>query len=606
MQRLTFYMYYNTSSGSTLYQPEAGLPYDVEIDDQTVIAINFQAFDFKKPEERLRSHTNNFSIPATAKNLQFLNFPNSKNNLIITAPDRSIYNPILATYQLDNTIIFYKSSISIDEISNNRINITITDNNQKYRGIDLLKSIYWDLNASSINTNSLVLLYLRYVKTNYINDLPLDDSKFTGTWLQFYTNYIANNTYMKVGSFVTNLFDVKGDNDAIYEDLTNYRFYLDSDSNDDNNGYGARFCIKTDLLFYVINWYYQNYSSGEFQFDVTNYIGNPLSGEYSSGITNNYIFCPSILVYRENPQGGGIYDWYFTLRSVLDDESLHFAAMQDQTDKPNKTAYDLLICCCQKFNWFLKEDFDNQNNSTINLYSLNKINDYENDNVVDWSSNFKSIKKFKPVFEKLYRDNYVGFKKIYEGGTYKNGAYIIYSKNDNLDKEGVYNEINAYFPPIRYLTEFDVIPILNKNTAFDEFVFLSGTGYEDYFVSMYYGTEIVSATPFLISRDSINYLDWENTAKILEYPRVFEIEKWITLDEIKNLNFFNQYYFEQLGGSFYINKITGYNPMKSYDATTLELIQVSRKIPNNNITQNAWTDGDDVEFTDGMGITFTY
>jgi hypothetical protein len=94
--------------------------------------------------------------------------------------------------------------------------------------------------------------------------------------------------------------------------------------------------------------------------------------------------------------------------------------------------------------------------------------------------------------------------------------------------------------------------------------------------------------------------------EIFNLPRIFTIEKWITLDEISKLDFFNQYYFEQLGASFYINKISGYNPMKSFDATTLELIEVSKKIPFNELIPNAWVDGNQEIYTDGTTDYYIY
>ena len=64
---------------------------------------------------------------------------------------------------------------------------------------------------------------------------------------------------------------------------------------------------------------------------------------------------------------------------------------------------------------------------------------------------------------------------------------------------------------------------------------------------------------------------------ILAYPKFYEIKKWLTISDIRGFEFFKQYYISELNGSFFVNKIKGFNPDKSKDPTTIELIKVSSK-----------------------------
>ena len=57
--------------------------YDMDVDDKTSIGINYQVYDIQNPLKRYKTTSNNFNIPATAKNLFIIGNPNiSINNNI--------------------------------------------------------------------------------------------------------------------------------------------------------------------------------------------------------------------------------------------------------------------------------------------------------------------------------------------------------------------------------------------------------------------------------------------------------------------------------------------------------------------------------------------
>ena len=93
-------------------------------------------------------------------------------------------------------------------------------------------------------------------------------------------------------------------------------------------------------------------------------------------------------------------------------------------------------------------------------------------------------------------------------------------------------------------------------------------------------------------------------SKVLEYPEWREVSCWLTINDIINLRFYAQYYFQQLGGSYFINKIAGFNPSKSLVATKLELIKVSDKSPTTPPDTEYYVDGVGNGFTDGEGDLF--
>ena len=642
MQRLTFYMY-EDGSDYILTNDSLPNPYEVDIDENTVIGVDFQAYDLKNPGKRLRNISNDFSIPATDKNLAFFAFPNNINIKIETAPDRSIYNPVLATYQLDNTIIFYKSSIRIDSISNKRINISIISNDQKNKGLNILKSLYWD--KSSNANNSLAALTFAYLKATFYNDLPTVDDPYTGTFTQFHDNHIEGNVDIALGDFVSNFnpielnfseeiyasrgggnFTVQGNADgdiiittpSVYND-TVLTFYYDRLEDKNNRGYGAHFALPINYILGAIHWYYNTYLTNvDDNYQAVSFDFSEFLGDTSTTFLGKYIFCPSLIVTKLSTITPGdimrddICEWAFTFKSDLDATGYQFAGDPSITDKPDKTAYDFLMQICLKYNILLTETFTSENKAVIKLYDFNKINSFQNTNIVDWSKNFKGIKSFKPSITEFTKNDLI-YKKVFDGGFKQIGGLSLYSNNENLTKEGTVLEVDGFYPDQYYslnLTEYFIN--LSPKEAFETFVFLemvgstpSGTLMGGVYESYWY-EDIIRVNPFRFIRDEISYDNFSEYDNMLKFPRVFEIEKWITLDEISKLDFFNQYYFDQLGASFYINKISGYNPMKSFDATTIELIEVSKKIPFNELIPNAWVDGNNEIYTDGTGDYYTY
>ena len=68
--------------------------------------------------------------------------------------------------------------------------------------------------------------------------------------------------------------------------------------------------------------------------------------------------------------------------------------------------------------------------------------------------------------------------------------------------------------------------------------------------------------------------EYQTIDDMITYPKVYTIKKWLKLNDIANLQFFKRYFVRDLNGYFYLNKISGYNPSKSTEATTIELIKL--------------------------------
>jgi len=90
----------------------------------------------------------------------------------------------------------------------------------------------------------------------------------------------------------------------------------------------------------------------------------------------------------------------------------------------------------------------------------------------------------------------------------------------------------------------------------------------------------------------------------LQYPRFYEVQRWMTNEDIRKLEFFKLYYFRQLGGSFFINSVKGFNPDKSKKSTTLEVFKVSDRTPPPVYDREFLVDDSGNYFVDDSGNKF--
>ena len=104
-----------------------------DIDEETAIGIDLQAYDFKDPG-RLKVHVSNtFSLPATAKNMRILGSPGSPSRV-----DNTIYNRISVDYQVKNKVYINNGSARVESIKKGRINMFVA---QRPGFIDRMKAV---------------------------------------------------------------------------------------------------------------------------------------------------------------------------------------------------------------------------------------------------------------------------------------------------------------------------------------------------------------------------------------------------------------------------------------------------------------------------------
>lgn len=84
----------------------------VDIDEQTAIGIDVQAFDIRTPSATKINVSNNFSIPKTVNNLKLVGFAGQAYEM-----SNAVYEPIFVNYYIDNEHLIKDGKLKV-EISN--------------------------------------------------------------------------------------------------------------------------------------------------------------------------------------------------------------------------------------------------------------------------------------------------------------------------------------------------------------------------------------------------------------------------------------------------------------------------------------------------------
>lgn len=530
--------------------------YDVDIDDDTAIGINLQCYDVKEPGKRLANITESFTLPLTANNKRLFGFadnPQSK--------DKTIYSALNAEYWNGAAKLIDNGKVRIDEISD-RASIYLVDKNSIW---DDLKLITWPQFAKE---------YVEWINPEILGYEDLITSLIDGVDDLLLPCYMGQLMRHQVS-----------DTSAYTEDAANIWMQFKEIN-------GGHLCVYAKNIFRFIEQKYgvEFYSSGGV------FPGNIWDDQY---ISNIYTPIRNLGI-KANYNSLGVNQGFSV--AYIDDSFLPL----DCGDKTDKTLSDFVNSFFQHFN-VLKDEVDGS-------FRLYRWDDLENAPVIDWSNKLSTDKrKFRPSVSGFNQNNYIKFSSIYEGGDSLVGSRNVTCQNKNLDAKGDLFTIDANIP--EFVQGYGgVIPDLSLEKSFETFQFFI-TGYESegvlsrttatIAVNFDDGVTQVYIAKYLQipSVYSINN-EYKLLEKILQYPVYREVSAWLTINDILKLRFFAQYYFKELGGSYFLNKITGFNPDKSKIATKLELIKISDKSPVTPPDVEYYVDGVNDGFTDGVGDLF--
>lgn len=530
---------------------------DVDIDEKTAIGVNLQSYDIKTPGKRFVNVTNTFTIPPTSKNLGV--FGNAQNSQSIST---DIYAKATCDYWVDNERLIRNAKCRVDKI-NERISIFIFQKKDVWEELD---EVLWpDFIEAFID---------------WLTGLPTQSNPFTGQSNAFIQTYATNTEGVFLPMYFGNMYNYDPDEDGIFvEDETNiYLKYFSVTPAE--IAWGGHFCIYVKTIFkYIEDVFNVNFLTS----------GGILPGNiWDDAIAPNiYVAARDIGIdFSGTPAASTI---YFRPRFATAEK---FHPLKDQADQGDKTLLDFVNSFMQHFN-ILKDELLVDGEEVIRMARFDDMETIAE--VVDWSDRFAGIQTFKPLIPGYGQNNIVKFKGIFPEGDSLVNSKTLTSLNKNTDITKTLFEIDSYVSAFLPVTG-GVVPDLSPKEAFKTFVFMISDGLTDDNINV--NITDSAENPIILanrqlSKAALYDLDSEYNFlnQAITHPRFYEAKRWLTLGDVKDFEFFKQYFIRELNGSFFVNKISGFNPQKSKEPTKIELIKVSDRTPVVPPNLDFWVDG---------------
>jgi hypothetical protein len=538
---------------------------DVDIDDKTAIGLDLQSYDVKEPGKTFINVSNTFNVPITSNNLSIFGLANNPQS-----KSTKVYDTSFCDYWIDNDKVIDNAKIRVESIKD-RLNLFI------YEKLDIweeLKKVYW---------NDFTIDYIQWLQDN--KGLPSSTSPYSGSTQTFVDTYATNTEGILLPMYVGNLFDYDPAGGTAYvEDFDtifiNYALAL-----------GGHFTTYVKSIFeYLEDTYNVNFLTS----------GGVLPGNIWDDAVAPLVYIPlrNVNIVTNN-LGGGNAEIFFKAESFLE----IYSPLKDQRDKRDKTIYDFVIAFFQHFN-ILKDELKISGEQIIRLARFDDLETIAD--VVNFSGKTSGISKFMPKIEGYAQENLIKFKEIYPEGDSLVNSKTLNSLNVNIDIRADLFDIDAYIPAVfadGTTSNGDILDMTVKE-SFKTFAFFISDGETTNNVevkvkdiinpALTLGTRKLQLSVAYDLDSEYNFLD-----DIIDYPKVYEADMWLTMADIRNFEFFKQRWIQELNGSFFVNKIKGFNPEKSKKPTTLELIKISDKTPPADPNLNNWVDGVQDDWVDG-------
>jgi hypothetical protein len=488
---------------------------EVELSKNTVIAINFQNGDLSDVSQRKATISNSIELPFTSKNRSIFEFIENINYSGTLPYSQVVVNYYDGNIQLLNSakgfVITKKNGYELKIISSGGV----LDLLRETRLRDLLRDNFTALES----TTGSGLIDLAFAKTS---------GYYLPYWAYYDYYYDAAQNTLLDGHFaimLTEVFDY-------IETLTGYSF------------------TKSGTV----------YHDSEFEelfipfYDVVPY-------KFTAANWKTYLF--------DDPTLTGTYvsDW------VIDDFD-YFGG---------KSVMDLIKVIATMFCCVVEID---EQNKQFNLVKFNDLSD-----IVDWSGKLLSIKNKKFSFGKYQQNNYINYKT--DSLITQDNARILFScNNSNLEQRADFN-IGAIITN-KYLS-IDAphsCPLIGtiKNAVDNENIVFTSDPLKNIAIfkkrpvawlvgNHDLGIHVESSGVATFSKEQSACVQIDFTA---EYSRLeetltncvsYNAELNLNLLDIHSFSHFNLVKIDELGGVFYVNRITGFNSL-SKTATNVELLKI--------------------------------
>lgn len=271
----------------------------------------------------------------------------------------------------------------------------------------------------------------------------------------------------------------------------------------------------------------------------------------------------------------------------------NFKEISENTkDKQNISIYNIIIAYCKANNYSIV--FTNSSVLIRHFSGLKESSPYD-------LTPFMSTKLpiFTPILNAYSKANYIYYEKYYAGAIENENSIKLDCQNQNIPElTTLYTIDKTYFPKVNFFGTYLLMDLKNQD-SFDNIVF-AGFTVGTTVVNIRYSDNIGASHSQNFSIQQAKQPQPPNfdayQAMILK-PKIYTAWFYLGIDFFRNFDPLRQYYVRHLYGSYYVNKVDGFNP-KSKDPVKLELIYSSAKLPPSPDV-NIWVDGGGNPFVDG-------
>ena len=576
-----------------------GLP--VDIDDKTAIGIDIQGMDLKEPGVRKIKNSNSFSIPATINNLAIFDAVGG-----VQSNYSGLYEIKTVQYGIDNDIYINGSKIKVDSISD-RISLTVSE---AYDFFDKLKNV---------KGRAFFNLIDKFMQRNKdIFDYPTAAVGYR-TLQSLMQSYSTSTSGMHIGMAYGSLYDKEFENipGTVIDDGPPYYKYLESEfggiklayprttqneAGEDiidltvPNSVCPHFFIYAHTLVQAIQSIY-NIDLG---------LGSSIPGNAwdDENFKKILVFVPGLrLVTTDIDHTDRNYYWE-QVPSNNDGTYSYFDPLTNLSID-SYSCYDVLMGLVK----LMSATIDKTETGYV-FRRLDKLEDVGK--IVNWSGklDYEDVEVMKPYIPSYAKKSYIKYDKIEEGTGELAGAKTVVCTNQNLAEEAELFKVKAYVPNFGNF-KGEIAPVLSKANALTNPVFLIADGKHTLPTKITtYSGSIFQRTKFtaLVTLDKLAVYSMQGEYKFFDKvndaPKFYDVNLWLTNNDIRDVDNFTMIYIKELNGCFYLNKISGFNPDKSIAATSCELIRISDRTPVPPADLPYFVDGQGNVFTDGQGNYF--
>ena len=537
-----------------------------DIDENTAIGIDLQAYDFKDPGKLKVNISNTFSLPATAKNMRILGSPGNPSRV-----DNTIYNRISVDYQVKNKMYITGGAARVESIKKGRINMFVA---QRPGFIDRMKSV-------TLN---------QFLQQWFENDFQ---NYALASYEALVNAYAQGRNGVILPAMIGTLADLPDERDRVIEyfgfDNGNeivHEIAMRVQHHDEGwVAHGGHFCVFIEPLFK----YFEEY------FDVD--LNSTSPAAYS--LFNDDVF-KSLYIPCRNIN---IVDGIPMLEFVQFDQNSNLRPLDDVEPYADLSAFDLFAEALKLLGYGMEEV--GEGFEIVRLDHMGAVPTAADILPGYMEAEFRKEMEYKPIVEGYGQQNIIKMVPADDAGEMA-GARVLVSNNENSEATKDLFTVNAYVPVFLRswwsLLWFDTVPDMREAKSVEKLTFFRSSQRRAFFtVSGKYQTippEVLQQYPIeflrLIPRGNYSENpDWQVARVslfapevysvsaeynflegIINSPETYKVKRWVTSSQMENFRKIATYYVPELGGWFYVNKIQGFNPVKSKQPVEFELIKV--------------------------------